>query len=225
MTVSSRPDAAKDATEARLQDALRRDPTNVMRYNDLANHLLSQGDGPRAIALYRAALAMDDSPAALHFNLANALAGCGEDAAALDAYRAALARDPDFAAAHTNRGNLLRRLGRAEDALEAYRRALFLAPRDGAARYNIATALLDLGRPAEALVFFQQAAAGIGEGEGFAHMQSEAAVRQPLAMGDHQMRPRAARQPCGDGEIALVMGRPAEQGRHKAARARLVAGD
>lgn len=157
MTVSSRPEAA-DATAARLQDALRRDPANVMRYNELANHLLAAGQAEKALALYRTAIALAPDAAALHFNLANALSGAGEEAAALEAYAAALARDPGFAAAHTNRGNLLRRLGRAQDALDAYRHALYLAPREATARYNLGTALLDLGRPGEALPYFEQAA-------------------------------------------------------------------
>lgn len=155
--VSSRPES-RVAAEARLQDALHRDPMNVIRYNDLANHLLAGGQTGQAIALYRTAISIAADHAALHFNLANALAEAGADAAALEAHGAALRCDPGFAAAYTNSGNLLRRLGRAQDALEAYRRALYLAPLEGSARYNLGTALLDLGRPAEALPFFEQAA-------------------------------------------------------------------
>ncbi len=52
-----------------------------------------------AVALYRAALDIDDSDAALHYNLGWALMSCHEAADAVDAYRRALVALPDYAAA------------------------------------------------------------------------------------------------------------------------------
>ncbi len=86
----------------------------------------ARGDGARAEAAFRAALAIQASFAPALFNLGNVLRAAGRNAEAITCYRRALAAEPRYAAALNNLGVALEDAGRVEDALAAYRAAVAL---------------------------------------------------------------------------------------------------
>ncbi len=101
------------------------------------NRALAAGRAAEAVAGYRRAIALDESPAA-RFNLGTALAALGQSDAAIESLSLAVDgfQDPaQKALAQYNLGNVLARAGRLDDALAAYRGSLRLQASEDA-RFN-----------------------------------------------------------------------------------------
>jgi tetratricopeptide (TPR) repeat protein len=108
-------------------------------------------DGPRAMAAYRRALAMDGRHADAHLNLGRLHHEAGDLARADEHYRAALRSDPTSARAAYNLGVALEDQGRPREAAEAYEEALRLEGDLAVAHFNLSRLREAEGRPAEAL--------------------------------------------------------------------------
>lgn len=109
------------------------------------------GDGARAMAEYRAALAQDHTTV----EAARRLAALAEKAAAqpalLQAYERIVAIDPFDPAAHSGLGRLALQNNQAETAVREFRAALAIGPADKASAHcDLADAYLLANRPAEA---------------------------------------------------------------------------
>jgi tetratricopeptide (TPR) repeat protein len=99
------------------------------------------GDLAGAEKLYRSAMAVDRTDAAIPYNLGNVLDGQGRRDEAVRAYYEALQRDPDFAEAWFNLGVLDERDGRMAAAIAHYRAAAFAQPNFADALFNLALLL------------------------------------------------------------------------------------
>jgi tetratricopeptide (TPR) repeat protein len=108
------------------------------------------GDLVGAERLYRSAMAIDRSDAAIPYNLGNVLDAQGRRAEAVVAYYEALQRDPEFAEAWFNLGVLDERDGRPDAAVAHYRAAAFAQPNFADALFNLALLLTQGGRYDEA---------------------------------------------------------------------------
>lgn len=139
------------------------DPAQAPERYELLLHLamaVTPTDPPRAMALYREAIALPLAgrlSVAAHLNLAALLLGQGqrEEAAALAATVTATA--PELALGWFNRGLIARQLGQLSQAIRAYRQALILEPTYAEAQQNLAVAQLLSGDIAGARNGFRQA--------------------------------------------------------------------
>jgi tetratricopeptide (TPR) repeat protein len=99
------------------------------------------GDLAGAEKLYRSAMAIDRTDAAIPYNLGNVLDAQGRRDEAVLAYYEALQRDPEFAEAWFNLGVLDERDGRIAAAIAHYRAAAFAQPNFADALFNLALLL------------------------------------------------------------------------------------
>lgn len=118
----------REAAERDLAAGLALDPDDADALTLLGD--LRRGASPaEASALYREALARDETSAKAHIGLGIALVSTGNTREAIGHFRAALASDPGMAEAHVNLANALTREGAADEAGEHYEAALESAPR------------------------------------------------------------------------------------------------
>jgi Tfp pilus assembly protein PilF len=109
-----------------LQRWLARNPDQAAAYANLAITLQLVGRYEEAVALYRARLAVDDTPAqqaALYAGLGGALGSLGRLSEAADCLRQAVALAPQDDFPSYNLGVTLRRMGDADGALQAFEEA------------------------------------------------------------------------------------------------------
>lgn len=157
--------SAGDAGEARLREAIARDPGAVRPQVELASLLVSQHRGEEAIALCDAALArLPHVPWALSLKAA-ILVGERRMDEALAVHEVLVAAVPDASVPWANYGYALKTLGRVDEAIAAYRRAVRLAPDNGPAWWGLAN-LRTVPLTAADVAVLEQAAAEPGPGEG-----------------------------------------------------------
>jgi len=124
---------------------------------DLARAQQAVGEGDRALASYRQALAYDPGHTEALFHVAGlrATAGCLPEA--IGCYRELLHRQPGHAAALCNLGTALKELGQLPEAIASYRDAIASAPAFVDAHYNLGVALREKGLSEQAIASFRRA--------------------------------------------------------------------
>ncbi|MGQ9367310.1 tetratricopeptide repeat protein [Azospirillum sp. ST 5-10] len=199
----------------RFERALAQRPESPDCQLNLARALRALGQGERAVAAYRTALALAPGPAAAG-ELADALVALGQEAegqgraaAAEAAYREALGLRPDDATALFHLGGVLQDFGRRDEARAALDAALGVAPDLVSARINRALLRAAAGDPGGALDDWRAALASAP-----AHPRALAEIAGALAAAGQVAQGLAAT----DRAIALC----GETGALLAARARFL---
>lgn len=105
-----------DLAQPRLEEALRRDPTNANAWHALGLVRLHRGDLAGAKTAYDSGLQADPSSTENHIGLASLALSQGRLEEALRQYDAVLEDRPKFADAHLGRSFVLIKLGRYEEA-------------------------------------------------------------------------------------------------------------
>jgi tetratricopeptide (TPR) repeat protein/serine/threonine protein kinase len=111
----------------------------------------------RAIALCRAALALDPKYAKAQNNLGIVLQKKGQLEQAIACFEKALALDPKFALAHNALGNALQAKGQLDQAIACFEKALAIDPKFTLAHYNLGNALKVKGQLDRAIACYQRA--------------------------------------------------------------------
>ena len=124
---------------------------------ELANAYGVLGDLDTALALSRAALAVEPDSAEGRFQLAGLLVRLGSVDEAVEEYRACIELLPEAQEVRFNLGALLRRMGREDEAIDQLETALSLAPDDLATRIELGLAYMAAERNRDALESLQRA--------------------------------------------------------------------
>jgi len=133
---------------------LRREPSNPLRHDAVAQLYLDDARYDEAIVELRESLRLNDQSAPSHYNLAYALSARGRRDEATAELERALRIDPDYAAAHNNLGALLQVAGRVDQAQAHFERAIALRPDNVEAQANLAQLFSNRGRFADAARHF-----------------------------------------------------------------------
>jgi arylsulfatase A-like enzyme/Flp pilus assembly protein TadD len=134
----------------RLEPLVAADPKNSVFRGFLAEAYRRQKDYPRAIALYRRAVADAPADPDARYNLAVTLQEAGRAVEAREALEEAIRRDASRPEAHNALGIALSAGGKLQEALAEFDRAGVLDPRDARAQNNRGNILRQLGRLPEA---------------------------------------------------------------------------
>ena len=134
----------------RLEPLVAADPKNSVFRGLLAEAYRRQKDYPRAIALYRRAVADAPADPDARYNLAVTLQEAGRAAEARQALEEAIRRDSSRPEAHNGLGIALAAEGNLLQALDQFDRAVELDPRDARAQNNRGNILRQLSRVEEA---------------------------------------------------------------------------
>lgn len=140
------------------QQTLEKNPDSWMAHNNLGNLVLQKGEAERALAEFRAALAIRPDYAEAHNNLGNTLLQQGHVDEALPHLRRATEIKPLFADADNNLGNALMQEGRMDEAIEHYQNALRANPDYAQAHSGFGVALAQMGRMEDARTHLVRAA-------------------------------------------------------------------
>jgi uncharacterized protein len=133
------------------------DPLDVLHYRGYLHGEL--GDGERALASFREALARDPGALEFHFHAANALRLMKRADEALREYDVAIARRPDAPFHRYHKSNYLRELNRHEEAVAEMDALLARAPHRYDYSFHKANSLRSLGRHEEAIAAIENAIA------------------------------------------------------------------
>jgi choline-sulfatase len=120
-----------------LEGLVAADPQNAVFRASLAHAWRQEGNLPRAIELYREAIAETPDDPEAWYNLATAFQEGGEQQKAAEAIRAALARDERRPEAHNVLGIALASAGEFDDAQREFDRALAIDPLNARACNNL----------------------------------------------------------------------------------------
>jgi tetratricopeptide (TPR) repeat protein len=115
-------------------------PGDVGLHDDVALLYLELGKSDRAIAHFKASLALKPASAVAHYNLGTALTVARRLDEAAAEYREALRIDPSYANAHNNLGNVLLSQKQYDAAIREFAEVVRLQPASEAARKNLAAA-------------------------------------------------------------------------------------
>ena len=137
---------------------LEKNPDSWMAHNNLGNLVLQKGEVDRALAEFRAALAIRPDYAEAHNNLGNTLFQQGHLDEAFPHLQRALEIKPAFPDADNNLGNALMQMGRVDEAIDRYQNALQANPNLALAHSGLGVALAQKGRMEEARGHFVRAA-------------------------------------------------------------------
>jgi tetratricopeptide (TPR) repeat protein len=140
-------------------DVLWRQPNHLDALIRIGVIAAQTGRAERAAELFRKAIKLNSTIAAVHRNLGMALFELKRFKEALASYDRAIALKQDYAECHNSRGLALQELKRPAEALVAYDKAIALKPDFAEAHYNRGITLHDLRRPAEALAAYDKATA------------------------------------------------------------------
>ena len=103
--------------------------------------LQTQGHNERALAEYRAALALDPAADKANYNMALVLQAQGKWPEAAEQYELVLRRNPEYYSAHLFLAEVLQHLGRTREAVFHLREALRIDPGSATALNNLAWVL------------------------------------------------------------------------------------
>jgi len=137
-----------DEAKARIQDDLRRDPSNVEAYNLLGIIESDQQDYVSADEAFQAALKLAPTSAKTHNNLGNVYVSQKKLDLAEKEFRTVLRLDPGNQDGNYNLGLLLMAKGSPAEAIPHFER---VRPASVATRFNLIHAYLQTNRTAEAL--------------------------------------------------------------------------
>jgi tetratricopeptide (TPR) repeat protein len=127
------------------------EPRNPLRHDTVAMLHFRAGQFDRAVAEYRASLALNNQSAPTHYNLGLVLSVQQQYAAAIAEFGEAIRIDPDYVEAHTNLAAILLLNGRMPEAIEHFMASVRLAPDNTQAHDNLARGLAAIGRRADAV--------------------------------------------------------------------------
>jgi len=147
---------ARDAA-ASLEKLVRDDPANHVFRETLARALKQSGDVPRAIALYRQAVALAPNDADAWYNLAVALQESGNAREGEIALAEAAKRDPNRPEIHNIRGTALAEAGNLAEAEKEFRATIAADPRNARAFNNLGNVLSAMNRHDEAADAYRHA--------------------------------------------------------------------
>jgi len=122
----------------------------------LADHYLESGNRPRALALYREALARDRNSPWIEDRVAALLSEAGVPEEAITIRKALAARYPDEPARLQNLAELLVTSGRVDDAVELLSRAAEMRGGEPSTYERIAAILIEAGRRKDALPWLER---------------------------------------------------------------------
>ena len=149
---------ARDAA-ASLEQLVRDDPSNHVFRETLARALKQSGDVPRAITLYRQAVALAPNDADAWYNLAVALQESGNAREGAIALAEAAKRDPNRPEIHNIRGTALAEAGNLAEAENEFRATISADPRNARAYNNLGNVLSAMNRRGDAADAYQKAIA------------------------------------------------------------------
>ena len=135
------------------------DPQNAVFRASLAHAWRQEGNLPRAIELYRQAIAETPDDPEAWYNLATAFQEAGDQGKAAEAIRVALARDERRPEAHNVLGIALASAGRLDEAQREFDRALVIDPQNARACNNLANIDRSKGRLDDAETAYRRAIA------------------------------------------------------------------
>jgi len=147
---------ARDAI-APLEEIVRDDPPNHVFRETLARALRQTGDVPRAIALYRQAVALAPNDADAWYNLAVALEESGNAREGEVALAEAAKRDPGRPEIHNIRGAALAESGDLPAAEKEFRATIAGDSRNARAYNNLGNVLRAMNRDTEAAKAYRKA--------------------------------------------------------------------
>ncbi len=156
VTVMINAGRARDAV-APLEQLVRDDPSNHVFRETLARALRASGDVPRAIALYRQAVALAPNDADAWYNLAVALEEGGNVREGEVALAEAEKRDPGRPEIHNIRGTALAEAGDLPSAEREFRATIAGDPRNARAYNNLGNVLRGMNRDTEAAEAYRRA--------------------------------------------------------------------
>jgi tetratricopeptide (TPR) repeat protein len=139
------------------RDTIAANPSALMAYNNLGNHLLESGRVEEAVGEFGKLLARDPAYPGGNYNLGNALVAAGREAEAEEAFRREIRRYPGNVEAMNNLGTLLVRMDRPTAAVDVLAAAASARPLDSGILTNLGFALLLAGRREEATRTFVRA--------------------------------------------------------------------
>ena len=135
----------------RLEEILRRDPSNVYLLGTLAYARLRTGELDRAAVLFRRVLELEPNDLRAHFGLARILAARGRFADAESFVRETIASHPENSAGYEQLGEILETRHNCAGAVPWFRKALQIEPHSEGAACELAHCLIQLGASREAL--------------------------------------------------------------------------
>lgn len=138
-----------------MENRLRRDKQDDIALYNLASLTMSEGDGVKAIDLYKRVLEKRPDDVRAITSLGAAMETTGEWKEAQAQYRAALTKDPGYADATFDLASLELRHGSMVEAEKLLRGLILAHPEDAGARAALGNALLASDRPAEAKPMFE----------------------------------------------------------------------
>ena len=115
-------------------------PADRALHDDVALLYLELGTSDRAIAHFKASLALEPQSAAAHYNLGTAMTVARRLDEAVAEYREALRIDPAYANAHNNLGNVFLAQKDYDAAIREFSEVVRLQPDSAPAAKNLATA-------------------------------------------------------------------------------------
>ena len=142
---------------APLEQIVRDDPSNHVFRETLARALRQSGDVPRAIALYRQAVALAPNDADAWYNLAVALEESGNGKEGAVALAEAAKRDPGRPEIHNIRGAALAEAGDLTAAEKEFRATIAGDARNARAYNNLGNVLRAMNRDSEAAEAYRKA--------------------------------------------------------------------
>jgi len=148
---------AYESEETLWIDAIAKNPSCWVGYNNLGAALLNRGQLGAAMARFQKAIEINPNYAGAYNNLGNALLQKGQVDEAIQQFRNALKLSPNFAQAYYNLGNALLQKGQVVEAIQQYQIALKINPNYSEARNNLGNVYLQIGQVGEAVAQFQEA--------------------------------------------------------------------
>jgi tetratricopeptide (TPR) repeat protein len=128
-----------------------------LKFANLGNVYLSQGNIKLAVENYCKALALKPDFSEIHNNLGVALQQQGKLEAAMECYQHALSINPNYPDAHQNLGFVFKDLGKFEDSIDCYQQALSLRPNYPDTYCNLGISFKALGKIKEAIDCYRKA--------------------------------------------------------------------
>jgi tetratricopeptide (TPR) repeat protein/V8-like Glu-specific endopeptidase len=157
-----RGNAAQDArnyaeAEAIWRQVIRRDPNNILAYNNLGNLLRDRGRYEEAIEVYQQTISINPNNVLAYNNLGITLGRQRKYEEAIKVYQQTISINPNNILAYNNLGNLLRDRGRYEEAIEVYQQAIQTDINNVLAYNNLGITLGIQRQYKEAIDIYQQA--------------------------------------------------------------------
>ena len=142
-----------------MENRLRRDKHDDIALYNLASLTMTEGDGTKAIELYRRVLEERPDDVRAITSLGAAMETTGDWHQAQAQYRAAIKQNPNYADAVFDLASLDLRHGSLAEAEHLLRGLILAHPEDAGARAKLGSALVASDRPAEAKSMFETALA------------------------------------------------------------------